>query len=192
MVFDGVGGEIGHAAFEITAPGGRFSAHGTPGDGFAPIDPHDAQRRAITVRGIARVQLAPAEVVRLVGHALAVAAVNPRQVREFARATGKLAKTDLLDAQVLAHFAEAVRPPVRPLPDAAAQALGALVTRRRQLVEMLIAEENRHIEEHIACLRKRLRAVDKDLSQAVRGSPPDGAGPARAGCSVAAVASSIA
>ena len=70
-------------------------------------------------------------------------AVNPRQVRDFAKAVGKLAKTDAIDAQVLAHFADAVRPVVRPLPDAATRALSALVTRRRQLVEMLTAEENR-------------------------------------------------
>src|ERR1700716_1558829 len=97
---------------------------------------------------------------------LAVVAVNPRQVRDFAKATGKLAKTDALDAQVLAHFADAVRPAVRPLRDAATQELSALVTRRRQVVEMLTAEENRRqtaprgigadIQEHIAWLRKRL------------------------------------
>jgi transposase len=112
---------------------------------------------------------------------LPAVAVNPRQVRDFAKATGKLAKTDAIDAQVLAHFADAVRPAVRPLPDAATQALGALVTRRRQLVEMLTAEENRRtsasepiradIQEHITWLRKRLRGVDKELSQAVRTSP---------------------
>jgi transposase len=112
---------------------------------------------------------------------LAAVAVNPRQVREFARATGKLAKTDALDAQVLAHFAEAVRPPVRPVPDAATQALAALVTRRRQLLEMLVAEESRawsaraavreDIDEHIAWLRKRLRGVDQELGRAVRSSP---------------------
>jgi transposase len=112
---------------------------------------------------------------------LPVVAVNPRQVRDFAKATGKLAKTDAIDARVLAHFAEAVRPAVRPLPDAATQALGALVTRRRQLVEMLTAEENRRktastairadIQAHIAWLRKRLKGVDQELSQAVRSSP---------------------
>jgi transposase len=112
---------------------------------------------------------------------LPVVAVNPRQVRDFAKAIGKLAKTDAIDARVLAHFADAVRPPVRPLPDAATQALGALVTRRRQLVEMLTAEENRRktaptairadIQAHIAWLRKRLKGVDKELSQAVRTSP---------------------
>jgi transposase len=113
---------------------------------------------------------------------LPVVAVNPRHVRDFAKATGKLAKTDAIDARVLAHFADAVRPAVRPLPDAATQALSALVTRRRQLVEMLTAEENRRassaspqiradIQEHIAWLRKRLRGVDTELSQAVRSSP---------------------
>jgi transposase len=111
---------------------------------------------------------------------LPVVAVNPRRVRDFAKAVGKLAKTDALDAQVLAHFAEAVRPAVRPLPDAATQALSALVSRRRQLVEMLTAEENRRktatsairvdIQEHIAWLRKRLQGVDRELSQAIRGS----------------------
>jgi transposase len=112
---------------------------------------------------------------------LPVVAVNPRQVRDFAKATGKLAKTDAIDAQVLAHFADAVRPAVRPLPDAATRALSALVTRRRQLVEMLTAEENRRasaslairadIQDHITWLRKRLKGVDKELSQALRASP---------------------
>jgi len=111
---------------------------------------------------------------------LPVVAINPRQVRDFARAIGKLAKTDALDAQVLAHFAAAVRPAVRPLPDAATQELSALVTRRRQLVEMLTAEENRRktapsairsdIQEHIAWLRKRLHGVDRELGQAIRSS----------------------
>src|SRR3954449_1967696 len=74
---------------------------------------------------------------------LPVAVVNPRQVRAFARATGRLAKTDRLDAEAIARFAEAVRPPVRPLPDEATRHLGALVARRRQLLEMLVAERNR-------------------------------------------------
>lgn len=112
---------------------------------------------------------------------LPVVAINPRQAREFAKASGKLAKTDAIDARVLAHFADAMRPAVRPLPDAATRALGALVTRRRQLVEMLTAEQNRHasappairpdIQETIAFLRKRLRGIDTELHQAVRHSP---------------------
>ena len=120
-------------------------------------------------------------VVAALGSAgLPVIAVNPRQVRDFAKAVGKLAKTDAIDAQVLAHFADAVRPAVRPLTDAATQALSALVTRRRQLVEMLTAEENRRktaspairgdIQDHMAWLRKRLKELDKELSQAVRTS----------------------
>ena len=112
---------------------------------------------------------------------LPVVAVNPRQVRDFAKALGQLAKTDVLDAQVLAHFAEAVRPAVRPLPDAATQALAALVTRRRQWVEMLVAEENRRrsapvairadIQAHIVWLRKRLTDLDQELGQVLRSSP---------------------
>jgi transposase len=74
---------------------------------------------------------------------LPVVAMNPRQVRDFAKATGKLAKTDRIDAQVLTHFADAVRPEVRPLPDAATRELAILVARRRQLLEMRVAEQNR-------------------------------------------------
>ena len=74
---------------------------------------------------------------------LPMAVVNPRQIRDFARATGRLAKTDPLDAAVIAHFAEAVRPPVRPLADPQARLLGELVARRRQLIEMIVAEGNR-------------------------------------------------
>ena len=79
----------------------------------------------------------------LAGASLPVAVANPRQARDFARATGKLAKTDALDARTLAHFAEAVRPPARPVPDVEAEALGAVLARRRQLVEMRTAEQNR-------------------------------------------------
>ena len=79
----------------------------------------------------------------LAADGLPVVVVNPRQVRDFARATGQLAKTDALDAQILAHFAEVIRPQIRPLPDAQTQALAALTTRRRQLIEMLTAEKNR-------------------------------------------------
>lgn len=112
---------------------------------------------------------------------LPVVAVNPRQVRDFAKARGTLAKTDRLDAEVLAHFAEAVRPAVRPLPDTATQTLAALVTRRRQLLEMLVAERNRiatappairtQIEAHIAWLRQHLSGVDRELAATLRQSP---------------------
>jgi transposase len=120
-------------------------------------------------------------VAALAAAGLPVAVVNPRQVRDFAKAIGRLAKTDALDAQVLAHFAEAVGPPARPLPDAATQELRALLTRRRQLVEMLTAEKNRlrravarvrpHLEAHIAWLERQLRDVDGDLDTLIRQSP---------------------
>lgn len=112
---------------------------------------------------------------------LPVVIVNPRQVRDFAKATGQLAKTDTLDAAVLAHFAEAVRPPVRPLPDAATQALDALLTRRRQLLEMRTAEQNslgsatpsvrKEIQAHLTWLDRRLAALDEELGRTIRESP---------------------
>jgi transposase len=111
-----------------------------------------------------------------------VAVVNPRQIRDFARATGQLAKTDALDARLMALFAEAVQPEVRPLPTPEAQALGALVTRRRQLVDMLGAERNRHqqardlrlqrrIATHIRWLTKALAEIEADLGTRIRSSP---------------------
>ena len=112
---------------------------------------------------------------------LPVQVVNPRQVREFARATGRLAKTDAVDAQILAQFAEALRPAPRPLPDEATQALSALMTRRRQLIEMLTAEKNRRgqapkplrhrIDLHIDWLTQELRGVDGELTTAIHQSP---------------------
>lgn len=113
--------------------------------------------------------------------ALPVIVVNPRQVRDFARATGRLAKTDSLDAQVLAHFAEAVRPPVRPLRDEDTQELNSLTTRRSQLMTMLVAEKNRlrrashsvhpSIQSHISWLEQELDDLDKDLRKTLRRSP---------------------
>lgn len=110
-----------------------------------------------------------------------VAIVNPRQVRDFAKAVGRLAKTDAIDADVLALFAARVRPEPRPLPDAAHQALTALVVRRRQLVEMLTAERNRlalahgtvrrDLREHIRWLERRLRDTDHDLTTMIHDSP---------------------
>ena len=112
---------------------------------------------------------------------LAVAVVNPRQVRDFAKAVGQLAKTDALDALVLARFAEVVRPEPRPLPDADAQALSALLTRRRQVIAMLVAEQQRlattvaalrpRVEAHIAWLRQERDELDRQLRDRVRGSP---------------------
>jgi transposase len=117
----------------------------------------------------------------LAGAGLPVAVVNPRQIRDFARATGQLAKTDALDARIIALFAEAVRPVARPLPDAQARALGDLVARRRQLVDMLTAEQNRrrllrdlrlreHLDAHIAWLGDALGRLEADLKTLIRGT----------------------
>jgi transposase len=110
-----------------------------------------------------------------------LAIVNPRQVRDFARSTGKLAKTDKLDAQVLARFADAVRPEPRPLPDETQQRLEALLVRRRQLLGMITAERNRRrrapaltraeIDERIAWLQVRVEAIEDELNKTIRSSP---------------------
>ena len=120
-------------------------------------------------------------VATLAAAGLPVVVVNPRQVRDFAKATGRLAKTDALDAQVLAHFAEAVRPAQRPLPDAQTQELAALTTRRNQVITMLVAEKNRlgratagvrpSIQAHIAWLERELDDLDQGLRQSIRRSP---------------------
>lgn len=116
----------------------------------------------------------------LVADRLPVAVVNPRQVRDFAKATGKLAKTDVIDSLVLAHFAKAVRPEVRKVKDEESLKLSALVTRRRQLIEMLTKEKTRlkqapkwireDIQEHIESLKKRLCKIDGDLSKTIQNS----------------------
>jgi transposase len=111
-----------------------------------------------------------------------IAVVNPRQIRDFARATARLAKTDTLDAAVIAHFAEAVKPPPRPLADPQARLLGELMARRRQLIEMIVAEGNRRrlltarrtlksVDRVLATLKAQLAQIDDDIDTAVRGTP---------------------
>jgi transposase len=117
----------------------------------------------------------------LVAAGLAVAVVNPRQVRDFARATGRLAKTDALDAAALARFAAAVRPEPRPLPSAAAVELRALVERRRQVAEMLVQEGNRlpglparaaaRVRAHVGWLEAELAELDRELAGAIEADP---------------------
>ena len=140
-------------------------------------------------------QLAPALIVVeatggyeiLVASALAaahlpVAVINPRRIREFAKAAGKLAKTDRLDAAIIAQLAEAVRPPARPIAEAEAQAPGERVTRRRQIIEMMVAERNRArlvrqsriqkaIARHLAVLQEELSLIEPGIDEAIRLSP---------------------
>ena len=118
----------------------------------------------------------------LAADGLPLVVVNPRQIRDFARATGRLAKTDRLDAEAIARFAEAVRPQPRPIPDQAARALGEMVARRRQLVEMITSERQRRrqlrdprlvrrLEAHLAWLQQELALLETDLDDAIRGTP---------------------
>ncbi|MBM3413304.1 MAG: IS110 family transposase [Bacteroidetes bacterium] len=117
----------------------------------------------------------------LAGAGLPVVVVNPRQVRDFARATGVLAKTDRLDALAIARFAEAVKPEIRPLPDEAARDLAETVARRRQVVEMIVAESNRRrtanrriakrIDAHLTTLQAELTEIETELDESIRGMP---------------------
>ena len=122
-----------------------------------------------------------AVVAALVAAEVPVQVVNPRQARDFAKATGQLAKTDRLDALVLARFGAAIRPEPRPIPDAALREVRALVARRRQLLAMVIGEKNRRssaprrlhaqIDGHRAWLRRAVADLDRDLATAIRGTP---------------------
>jgi transposase len=118
----------------------------------------------------------------LVAAGMPLAVVNPRQIRDFARATGQLAKTDALDAKAIARFAEAVRPAPRPVPDEQARALGELVARRRQIIEMMTAERNRRchlssrrlinsVDRLLAVLQKELSEIEQELGEGIRGTP---------------------
>jgi transposase len=120
----------------------------------------------------------------LAGAGLACAVVNPRQVRDFAKAMGKLAKTDVLDAQVLALFAQRIKPPVRALPSAQCQVAAEMLARRAQLMGMRVAEKNRlttasakkvrkDIEVTIAFLEKRLSALDQEIDTWLQSTPID-------------------
>jgi transposase len=112
---------------------------------------------------------------------LRVAVVNPRQIRDFAKAMGRLAKTDTIDADIIARFAEVIRPEVRPLKDRDAQQLQAFIARRRQLIQMLVEEKNRlaiaslwtkpDIEAHIAWLTDCINKVGKDITALIRKTP---------------------
>ena len=125
--------------------------------------------------------LETATVGMLADKGLPVVVINPRQVRDFAKATGKLAKTDEIDAHLIARFGEAVRPELRLLKDQDAQKLAALITRRRQIVGMITAEKNRlhaapkwtskDIQTNISWLEKCLKKVDKDLQNLLKKSP---------------------
>jgi transposase len=169
----------------------RLDVHPRPGDAFTVT--RDGEGIADLVERMKA--LSPALIVleatggfetvvagALAGAQLRLAVVNPRQVRDFARAIGRLAKTDALDAEVIALFAERVRPEPRPLPDDDARYLSELVARRRQIVEMMTMERNRRrtltgkrflksVDRLLAALQKELSDLEADLDDTIRGTP---------------------
>jgi transposase len=177
-----IGIDVSKAALDVAVrPGGESWRTGNDPGGIAGL----VGRATALAPGCVVVEatggLERAATAALAAAGLPVAVVNPRQVRDFAKATGRLAKTDALDAAVLAHFGEAVRPAVRPVPDARARALAELVTRRQQLVEMRTAEQNRlgsltgsrreRVAAHLAWLRQELADLEAELDAATRSRP---------------------
>ncbi len=140
---------------------------------------HDLGPAAVILEATGGLELAL--VAALAAASLPVVVVNPRQVRDFAKSTGQLAKNDRLDAQVLDHFGEAIHPPMRPLPDADTQVFGAMLARRRQVVAILVAEKNRlgrsfrevrpRIEAHISWLEQDLSELDGEPRQTILSGP---------------------
>jgi len=176
-----VGIDVSQDTLDLAVFGGPSWQEPNTEDGIAAV----ANRlRTLPVRlavleATGGIQIPVAAALAIAG--IPVAVVNPRQIRDFARATGLLAKTDRLDAQAIARFAEAIKPVPRPLPDAQTRELDALLTRRRQVIEMLVMESNRLrqalpslrpvLEDHITYLRGQRDHLDAQLNQVVRQSP---------------------
>ena len=165
-----------------TRPSGRRLRVNNDADGIATLVEHVAQGAPTLVVLEATGGLEHPLAAALAAAGLPVAVINPRQARDFAKATNQLAKTDAIDAAVLAHFAEAIRPEVRPLPDAKTHELAELLGRRRQLLGMRTAEGNRlgtaatahvrqSIEVHVRWLSEQLEGLDADLGKAIQNSP---------------------
>jgi transposase len=176
-----VGIDISKAHVDVAVYGGAQWRETTDSGGLARVTSQlvDLRTTLVVMEASGGYEVPVAAVLAAAG--VAVAIVNPRQVRHFARATGVLAKTDRLDAAVLAHFGALVQPEPRALPDADQVALLELVQRRRQLVDLLVAEQQRRrtvggrvgqqIQEHVSWLERRLDEIDRDLRDMLRASP---------------------
>lgn len=173
-----VGIDVSKAALDVaTSAGDAWQVDNDPGS-FDALAERLSRATLVVLEATGKYEAPCAAALAAAG--IAVAVVNPRQARDFARATGRLAKTDAIDAAVLAAFAEGVRPEPRALPDAETAALSALTARRRQLIAMLVAERNRArtaapavrkgVAKHVRWLERELSGVDGDLDRAVRQS----------------------
>lgn len=177
-----VGIDVAKAHLDLADRSGRVVREANDDDGIATLVARLIADRPTLIVVEATGGLETPLVAALAAAGLPVAVVNPRQVRDFAKATGRLAKTDAIDAAVLAHFAEAIRPEIRPIADDQARALAALIARRRQLIDMRVAERNRRhtaataavradLEAHIAYLTQQIDRLDEQLGQAIEASP---------------------
>lgn len=176
MLFVGI--DVSKATLDVATSDGRaWQTPNAPG-GIDDLVGEVTAATLVVVEATGRYEAACVAALAIAG--VPVAVINPRQARDFAKATGQFAKTDAIDAAVLARFAEVVRPEPRPVPDAEAEALAALTARRRQLVGMLVAERNRSlmapaavrksVAKHVRWLERELAGVDADLDAAVQAS----------------------
>jgi transposase len=177
-----IGIDVSQATLDLAiSPNGEQWQHTNDTSGIADLVERlrTLQPERIVLEATGGYELAAVAALGIAG--LPVVVVNPRQVREFARSMGRLAKTDALDAQVLALFAARIQPELRPLPDATTRELSALLARRRQLIDMRTAEANRlklaleavrgDIREHLRYLDKRIKDLDRELHDRLRASP---------------------
>jgi len=166
----------------VVRPSGETLRVAYDGEGLTTLGEHlrELRPKLIVVEATGKLEGAVVAQLQIVG--LTPVVVNPRQVRDFAKATGELAKTDRLDASILAHFAEAIRPKIRPLPDRQLQELCELVNRRRQVQKMRTQENHRlartvsaevrlRIEKHLVFLEDELDDIDTQLQHRIAGSP---------------------
>jgi transposase len=180
-IFAGI--DVSKAYLDIaTRPGSKPSRHPNDPAGIAAVIGHlkPLSPALVVVEATGGLELPLIAALQVAG--IPVAAINPRQARDFAKATGRLAKTDRIDAETLAHFAEAIRPDARPLPSDEVRALDALLSRRQQLLGMRLMESNRlgscadptvraGLERHIAWLEAEAADADRRLAEAVKSSP---------------------
>jgi transposase len=177
-----VGIDVSKDRLDVHAlPAGTAFAVGRDGKGLSELVAWLGEQRCTTIAVEATGGFESVVTAALAGAGLPVVVVNPAQVRAFAQAMGKRAKTDPIDAAVIARFAAATRPQVRPLPDEETRALADLVARRRQIIEMMVAERQREkraaarakrsIARLLRALGKELSSLDQDIDDSVRGSP---------------------